>query len=62
MAHRGREHCVRDRSFNPNEEHMGRTPNGIANPVTATGAALPQDINRAGLQQALGRVSGDDRA
>jgi hypothetical protein len=43
---------------------MGSTPDGIANPVTAIGAALPQDveINRAGLQQALGRVSCDGRS
>jgi hypothetical protein len=53
MADRGRGHCVRDRPFNPNEEHMGSTPNGIANPVTAIGAALPQDIeiSRAGLDR-----------
>jgi hypothetical protein len=43
MAHRGRGHCVRD-VFQSNEENMGSTPNGIADPVTAIGAALPQDI------------------
>jgi hypothetical protein len=57
MAEHGRAHCVRD-VFQSNEENMGSTPNGIADPVTAIGPALPQDIEieRAGLQQALGRV------
>jgi hypothetical protein len=29
---------------NPNEEHMGSTPNGDAGPMTSLGPALPQDI------------------
>jgi hypothetical protein len=43
---------------------MGSTPDGIADPITTIGPALPQDIeiNRAGLQQALGRVRLDGRA
>jgi hypothetical protein len=41
---------VRDRHFNPDEEHMGSTPDGNACPATLTGTALPQDIkiDRAG--------------
>jgi len=30
--------------LDPNEEHMGSTPNGNANPMTLIGPALPQDI------------------
>ena len=39
------------RSFNPNEEPMGSTPNGITSPLATIGPALPPDveINRAGL-------------
>jgi len=39
---------------------MGSTPDGIAEPITTAGPALPQDIeiNRAGL----GCVRGDGRA
>jgi hypothetical protein len=52
MAHRGLGHCVRD-VFQSNEKNMGSTANGIADPVTAIGPALPQDIeiNRAGLDR-----------
>jgi hypothetical protein len=32
------------RAFNPNEEHMGSTPYGNANPMTLIGLALPQDV------------------
>jgi hypothetical protein len=41
---------VRDRHFNPDEKHMGSTPDGNACPATLTGTALPQDIkiDRAG--------------
>jgi hypothetical protein len=41
-----------------NEEHIGNTPDGIADPITTIGSALPQDIeiDRASLQKALGRV------
>ena len=51
---------VRDRHFNPDEEHMGSTPYGNANPMTLIGTALPQDIeiSRAGY----GRVRGDGHA
>ena len=49
---------VRDKRFNPNEEHMGSTTFGNVTPSTI-GPALPQNIriNRAGL----GRVRGGDR-
>jgi hypothetical protein len=30
--------------FQSDEENMGSIPNGIANPVTAIGPALPQDV------------------
>jgi hypothetical protein len=45
-----REPCVRDKPFNPDEEHMGSSTFGNVNPAM-TGLALPQDnkINRAGL-------------
>ena len=53
-------HPVRDKHFNPDEEHMGSTRYGNANPMTLIGLALPQDIeiNRAGYV----RVRGDGRA
>jgi hypothetical protein len=53
------EHPVRDRSFNPNEEHMGSSTFGNVTPAMI-GSALPQNIkiNRAGS----GRVRGDGRA
>jgi hypothetical protein len=38
------EHPVWDKHFNPDEEHMGSTPYGNANPITLIGLALPQDI------------------
>ena len=46
--------------FNPNEEHMGSTTFGNANPMTAIGLAMPQyiKISRAGF----GRVRVGDRA
>jgi hypothetical protein len=42
---------VRDKPFNPNEEHMGSTTFGNVTPAILIGPALPQDIkiNRAGL-------------
>jgi hypothetical protein len=57
-------HRCRGKSFNRNEETMGSTTFGNADPVTKVGPALPQDIevNRAGLQQALGRVRVDGSA
>ncbi len=41
---------LKDRHFNPDEEHMGSTPYGNANPMTLIGTALPQEteIGRAG--------------
>jgi hypothetical protein len=39
---RGR--LVRGKHFNPDEEHMGSTPYGDADPMTLFGSALPQDI------------------
>jgi hypothetical protein len=53
------EHPVRDRPFNPNEEHMGSTTFGNVTPAMI-GPTLPQNIkvNRAGS----GRVRGDGRA
>jgi hypothetical protein len=55
-----RGHFVRDKSFNPNEEHMGSTTFGNVTPAIMTGPAMPQNIkiNRAGP----GRVRGDGRA
>jgi hypothetical protein len=49
-----------EQAFNPDEEHMGSTPYGNANPMTLIGLALPQDIeiSRAGY----GRVRVGDRA
>jgi hypothetical protein len=49
------EDIVRDKPFNPNEEHMGNVT-----PAIMTGPALPQDIkiNRAGFR----RVRGDGHA
>jgi hypothetical protein len=46
--------------FNPNDEHMGSTTFGNANPMTTIGLAMPQDIkiSRAGF----GRVRVGDRA
>jgi hypothetical protein len=37
---------------------LGNSPDGIADPIATIGSTLPQDIeiDRAGLQQALGRV------
>jgi hypothetical protein len=51
---------VRDKPFNPDEEHMGSSTFGNVTPVILTGPALPQDIkiNRAGLR----RVRSDGRA
>jgi len=51
LANRCSEHPVRDRHFNPDEEHMGSTTFGNVNPATMTGLAMPQNIkiNRAGL-------------
>jgi hypothetical protein len=42
---------VRDKPFNPNEEHMGSTTFGNVNPATMTGLAMPPNIkiNRAGF-------------
>jgi hypothetical protein len=53
------ERPVRDRPFNPNEEHMGSTTFGNVTPAMI-GPALPRNIkiNRAGS----GRVRGDGRA
>jgi hypothetical protein len=41
---------LRPASFNPDEEHMGSTHNGIAGSAHLTGPALPQDmdVNRDG--------------
>jgi hypothetical protein len=60
LANRCFEHPVRGRHFNPDEEHMGSTPYGNANPMMVIGLALPQDIeiSRAGY----GRVRVGDRA
>jgi hypothetical protein len=60
LANRCFEHPVRDRHFNPDEEHMGSTPYGNAHPMKLIGLALPQDIeiSRAGY----GRVRVGDRA
>jgi hypothetical protein len=54
------EDIVRDKPFNPNEEHMGSTTFGNATPAIVIGPALPLNIkiNRAGF----GRVRGDGRA
>jgi hypothetical protein len=51
---------VRDKRFNPNEEHMGSTTFGNVTPAVMTGPALPQDIkiHRAGP----GRVRSDGHA
>jgi hypothetical protein len=49
---------VRDKPFNPDEEHMGSTTFGNVTPAIMIGLAMPQNINRAGL----GRVRGDGRA
>ena len=51
---------VRDKPFNPNEEHMGSTTFGNVTPAIMIGLALPQNItiNRAGCR----RVRGDGRA
>jgi hypothetical protein len=51
---------VRGKPFNPDEEHMGSSTFGNANPAIMIGLAMPQNIkiNRAGL----GRVRGDSRA
>jgi hypothetical protein len=51
---------VRDKPFNPDEEHMGSTTFGNVTPAIMIGLAMPQNIqiNRAGL----GRVRGDSRA
>lgn len=46
--------------FNPNEEHMGSTPYGNANPTTLIGIALPQDIEISSAGD--GRVRVGDRA
>jgi hypothetical protein len=48
---------VRDKPFNPNEEHMGSTTFGNVTPVI--GPAMPQDIkiNRAGLRRVRGMVA-----
>jgi hypothetical protein len=54
------EDIVRDKPFNPNEEHMGSTTFSNVTPAIMTGPALPQDIkiNRAGFR----RVRGDGHA
>jgi hypothetical protein len=54
------EDIVRDKPFNPNEEHMGSSTFGNVTPATMTGPALPPDIkiDRAGV----GRVRSDGRA
>jgi hypothetical protein len=44
LANRCSEHPVPDKHLNPDEEHMGSTPNGNANPMILIGPALPQDI------------------
>jgi hypothetical protein len=51
---------VRDKPFNPYEEHMGSTTFGNVIPAIMIGPAMPQniEINRAGM----GRVRGDSRA
>jgi hypothetical protein len=51
---------VRDKPFNPDEEHMGSTTFGNVTPAIMIGPAMPQNIkiNRAGM----GRVRGDSRA
>jgi hypothetical protein len=51
---------VRDKPFNPDEEHMGSTTLGNVTPAIMIGPAMPQniEINRAGM----GRVRGDSRA
>jgi hypothetical protein len=51
---------VRDKPFNPNEEHMGSTTFGNVTPAILIGPALPQTIkiDRAGLAC----VRGDGRA
>ena len=48
-----------DEILNPNEEHMGSTRSGEANPATLTGLAAPQliDMDRG----SDGRVREDDR-
>jgi hypothetical protein len=54
------EYSIRRRQTNPDEEQMGSTPYGNANPAALTGTALPQDIKicRAGTC----RVRVDGRA
>ena len=49
---------VRDKPFNPDEEHMGSTTFGNVNPAM-TGLALSQDnkINRAGFRRVRGMVA-----
>jgi hypothetical protein len=51
---------VRDKPFNPDEEHMGSTTFGNVTPATMIGLALPQNIkiDRAGF----GRVRVGGRA
>jgi hypothetical protein len=50
LANRSSEHSVRDGHLNPDEEQMGSTPYGNADPMTLIGTARPQDIkiDRAG--------------
>ena len=50
---------VRDKPFNPDEEHMGSTTFGNVTPAIMIGLAMPQNIkiNRAGP----GRVGNDGR-
>jgi hypothetical protein len=50
---------VRDKPFNPNEEHMGSTTFGNVDPATIIGPAVPQHIkiNRAGLRRVRGMVA-----
>ena len=53
------EDIVRDKPFNPNEEHMGSTIFGNATPTIVIGLARAQNIkiNRASFR----RVRGDGR-
>jgi hypothetical protein len=44
IRHACPERLVRGKHFNPDEEHMGSTPDGDADPMTLFGPALPQDI------------------
>jgi len=46
-------------ALHPDEEHMGSTPYGNANPMTLIGFALPQDIEID--RDGYGRVRGDGR-